>query len=163
MHLILALSLLSIDPVELARDGKAALAIVVGEKASPAVRATANDLAKYLSQISGGKFKIAADDTDLGIIVGRPSDFSRPPLKVEFGSGPFEREDYILRSRPRALYLLGASDLAVSHAVWDLLDRLTKVYMSPAAEFPAPRRPGYVVRYTIGRIGGVGPWVSPKT
>jgi PPOX class probable F420-dependent enzyme len=46
---------------------------------------------------------------------------------------------------------------------WDLLDRLTKVYMSPATEFPAPRGPGYIVRYAIGRIGGVGPWVVPKT
>jgi len=124
MHLLLAFALLTVDPVDLARDGKAALAIVVGVHASPAVRASADELAKYLGRISGGTFKIAADDTDLGIIVGQPSDFSRAPLKVEFGTGPFEREDYILRSRPRALYLLGASDLAVSHAVWDLLDRL---------------------------------------
>ncbi|MGP0036583.1 MAG: PPOX class F420-dependent oxidoreductase [Solirubrobacteraceae bacterium] len=41
---------------------------------------------------------------------------------------------------------------------WDLLNRLTKVYTSPDAEFPAPRGPGYIVRYSIERIGGVGPW-----
>ena len=40
---------------------------------------------------------------------------------------------------------------------WDLLNRLTKVYTSPDAEFPAPRGPGYIVRYSIERIGGVGP------
>ena len=28
---------------------------------------------------------------------------------------------------------------------WDLLNRLTKVYTSPDAEFPAPRGPGYIV------------------
>jgi PPOX class probable F420-dependent enzyme len=44
---------------------------------------------------------------------------------------------------------------------WDLLNRLAKVYMSPDAEFPAPRGPGYIVRYAVERIGGVGPWV-PK-
>lgn len=43
---------------------------------------------------------------------------------------------------------------------WDLLDRLTKVYVSKDTEFPAPRGPGYVVRYSVERIGGVGPWAS---
>jgi PPOX class probable F420-dependent enzyme len=43
---------------------------------------------------------------------------------------------------------------------WDLLNRLAKVYMSPDAEFPAPKVSGYVVRYSVERIGGVGPWVS---
>jgi PPOX class probable F420-dependent enzyme len=43
---------------------------------------------------------------------------------------------------------------------WELLSRLTKVYMSPDATFPAPRASGYVIRYRIERIGGVGPWVA---
>jgi PPOX class probable F420-dependent enzyme len=41
---------------------------------------------------------------------------------------------------------------------WDLLDRLTKVYVTPDTEFPAPRGPGYTVRYSVERVGGVGPW-----
>ncbi|GAA0234132.1 PPOX class F420-dependent oxidoreductase [Cryptosporangium japonicum] len=45
-----------------------------------------------------------------------------------------------------------------SDDAWDLLDRLTKVYMSPQDTFPAPRGPGFVVRYRVGRVGGVGPW-----
>jgi PPOX class probable F420-dependent enzyme len=47
-----------------------------------------------------------------------------------------------------------------SDEAWDLLDRLTKVYMSPDDEFPAPKGPGYVVRYKVERIGGVGPWTN---
>jgi PPOX class probable F420-dependent enzyme len=47
-----------------------------------------------------------------------------------------------------------------SDEAWDLLDRLTKVYMSPDDEFPAPKGPGYIVRYTVERIGGVGPWTN---
>lgn len=43
-----------------------------------------------------------------------------------------------------------------SNAAWDLLDQLTKTYLSPAAEFPAPKGPGYIVRYEIERISGVG-------
>jgi PPOX class probable F420-dependent enzyme len=46
-----------------------------------------------------------------------------------------------------------------SDEAWSLLNRLAKVYISPDAEFPAPKGPGYVVRYSIERIGGVGPWV----
>jgi PPOX class probable F420-dependent enzyme len=45
---------------------------------------------------------------------------------------------------------------------WDLLNRLAKVYVSPDTEVPAPRGPGYIVRYSVGRIGGVGPWASPS-
>ena len=43
---------------------------------------------------------------------------------------------------------------------WELLSRLTKVYMSPDATFPAPRASGYVIRYRIDRISGVGPWAA---
>lgn len=45
-----------------------------------------------------------------------------------------------------------------TEAAWELLDRLAKVYMAPDANFPAPRGPGYLVRYAVERIGGVGPW-----
>ena len=45
-----------------------------------------------------------------------------------------------------------------SEQAWDLLDRLTKVYLTPDAEFPAPKGPGYLVRYQVERIRGVGPW-----
>jgi PPOX class probable F420-dependent enzyme len=41
---------------------------------------------------------------------------------------------------------------------WELLNRLTKVYMAPDAEFPAPRGEGHIIRYTVERVGGVGPW-----
>jgi PPOX class probable F420-dependent enzyme len=43
---------------------------------------------------------------------------------------------------------------------WDLLDRLAKVYIAPDAGFPEPRRSGYLVRYTVERIAGVGPWAA---
>lgn len=45
----------------------------------------------------------------------------------------------------------------------DLLGRLGKVYVGPDFEFPAPPdADGYVVRYSVDRIGGVGPW-APTT
>jgi PPOX class probable F420-dependent enzyme len=47
-----------------------------------------------------------------------------------------------------------------SEAAWDLLNRLAKTYMSPDSEFPAPKGPGYIARYEIERVGGVGPWAA---
>src|SRR4051794_20611503 len=45
-----------------------------------------------------------------------------------------------------------------SEDAWELLDRLAKIYMGPGITFPAPRGPGYIVRYGVERVGGVGPW-----
>ena len=110
--------------VELARGQRALLPVVVGAEASAAIKATAAELAQYLSRMSGAEFKVETGDGSAGIVVGRPADFAKLPFAVQFGAGPFEREDYVLRSQPKGLYLLGASDLAVSHAAWDLLYRL---------------------------------------
>ena len=47
-----------------------------------------------------------------------------------------------------------------SDEAWDVLDGLAKTYLGPDVTFPAPRDPGFVVRYTIERVGGIGPWAS---
>jgi PPOX class probable F420-dependent enzyme len=56
--------------------------------------------------------------------------------------------------------LYARATIEPSDQAWDLLDRLVKVYVAADATFPAPRAPGYIVRYTIDRIGGVGPWAA---
>jgi PPOX class probable F420-dependent enzyme len=65
--------------------------------------------------------------------------------------GVFLNEYAVLRAR---------ASVTPTDEAWDLLNRLTKVYMSPETEFPAPKGPGYVVRYTVERVGGVGPWAA---
>jgi PPOX class probable F420-dependent enzyme len=65
--------------------------------------------------------------------------------------GVFLNEYAVLRAR---------ATVQPSDDAWSLLNRLAKVYMAPDAEFPAPKGPGYVVRYSVERIGGVGPWAS---
>jgi hypothetical protein len=52
------------------------------------------------------------------------------------------------------------ADIEPSDEAWELLDRLTKVYVSPDSTFPAPKGPGYIVRYSIERAGGIGPWAT---
>ena len=46
-----------------------------------------------------------------------------------------------------------------STRIWELMERHAKAYVSPDAQFPAPEgsEPGFIVRYSITRIGGIGP------
>ena len=110
--------------VHLAGEGKSLAPVVISPKASDSVKSSAKDLATYLGRISGSEFKIEEGDGSSGIVVGMAKDFEKLPIPFEASSSPFEREDYVLRSHGKSLYLLGATDLAVSHAVWDLLHRL---------------------------------------
>lgn len=114
----------SAGEMALSRDGKAAMPVVVSPNVSEDTRKSAQDLVRYLGQISGGEFVLESGDGSKGIVVGLATDFSRLPFKVEFENGLFGREEYLLRSTESGLYLIGASEMAVSHAVWDTLHRL---------------------------------------
>jgi hypothetical protein len=64
--------------------------------------------------------------------------------------GVFMNPYAVLRARAAA---------APSDGTWDLLNRLAKVYVSPDTEFPAPRGPGYIVRYSVERMARLSPGV----
>lgn len=66
--------------------------------------------------------------------------------------GVFLADHAVVRAR--------ASIEGPTEGAWELLDRLAKVYMAPDAAFPAPRASGYIVRYAVERVGGVGPWTQ---
>lgn len=111
--------------VALARDGKALLRIVVAEKAPDRVQQAARTLAAYLGKISGASFAVAHGEGTSGIAVGLPAHF--PGLKVPQlpdPGDPTRREDYLLHSHAGGVHVLGTTELAVEHAVWDLLYRL---------------------------------------
>lgn len=110
---------------KLAVAGTAAQPVVIGAKASVATRTAATELAAMLEKISGGKFEVKAGDGRTGIAVGTAADFPGLQLATEFdATDAWRREDYLLRSHAGGVYVIGATDLAVSHAVWDLLYRL---------------------------------------
>ena len=111
------------EEIQLCRAKLALLPIVTGPNASDATRESAGQLASYLQKISGVSFEHQAGDGSVGICVGLPGDFEKLPFPVRFKKGPFDRERYLLRSGKENLWLLGATDLAVQHAVWDLLHR----------------------------------------
>jgi len=124
VSLLLTASAAEPDTCVLAQGGKARLPIIIAPGASSAVRTHVQELAAMLTRLGAGGIRIEDGDGSHGIVVGRPADFPALSPPIPFANDPFKREDYVLRSRADGLWLLGASDLAVSHAVWDLLQRL---------------------------------------
>ena len=112
--------------VKLAQDGRALLPIVISADASPETKKMAATLADYLKRISGGEFKVetgALSADAPGISLGLASQFGAAMKDLQ-SDDPTKSEDYVLRSHANGLVMAGASEMAVGHAVWDLLYRL---------------------------------------
>ncbi|QDU94738.1 DUF4838 domain-containing protein [Lignipirellula cremea] len=159
--------------VRLAEDGKALLPIVVSPAASDEVKAYAAELADYLQRISGAPFEVKSGDGQTGLAIGRASDF--PLLKPDVdlsGKLAERREDYQLRSHVQGVWLLGATDQAVRHAVWDFLYRLGHRQFFPGEHWEViPSQPQLTVEvdafehpsYASRRIWyGYGAWDYAK-
>jgi hypothetical protein len=116
---------LALTRIELSRAGKASVPVVLAKNATVRVRNAAADLTTYLNRISGTEFTTCAGDGTNGIAVGLPADFPSLNLaKALEVKNIADREAYILKSHKDGLYVIGATELAVEHAVWDLLHRL---------------------------------------
>lgn len=125
--LVFAPAVIAVTPVKvlIAEDGKALLPIIISENASASTKSNASKLAEYLGKIGGAKFKIETGDGTSGISIGLATDFPALKLASTFKSDDIlKREEYLLRTHAGGLLVLGASDLAVQHGVWDLLSRL---------------------------------------
>ncbi len=82
----------------------------------------------------------------------------RDPRVVLSFDGPRDHEAFL---NPYAV-LRARATVEPSTGAWNLLNRLTKVYLSPASEFPGAKGPGYIARYTVERVSGVGPWIAKQ-
>jgi PPOX class probable F420-dependent enzyme len=78
----------------------------------------------------------------------------RDPRVVLSFDAPAEPGTFL---RPYAV-LKATATIEHGEKAWDLLNRLAKVYVAPGAEFPAAKASGWVMRYSVARISGVGPW-----
>jgi PPOX class probable F420-dependent enzyme len=81
----------------------------------------------------------------------------RDPRVVLSLEGPREPGVFLA---PYAVIRARAAIEGPSEDAWELLDRLAKVYVTPDTTFPAPRGEGWIVRYSVERVGGVGPWAQ---
>lgn len=121
-------------PCRLAAKGKALVPIVVGAKANASVRHSAEELRDMLQKITGAAFRIQTGDGRRGLAVGMQGDF--PGLAADArlaaaaraaGDDPTVRltmfQSYVLLSHAGGLQAVGATELAVEYAIWDLLQR----------------------------------------
>lgn len=121
----LALPLSAQEPFPVAKDGRDAAPIVIASDAGEDTRAHAAALAEILGRMTGREFMVTEGDGSNGIVVGTIEEFPELAAAVGLDPDPLKgREDYHLRSEAGRLLLIGATELAVSHAVWDLAHRL---------------------------------------
>jgi hypothetical protein len=109
----------------IAMEGKSIWPVVISDGASKQTIEAASTLSEYLNKISGAEFRLKSGDGTEGIAVGIYSDFPSLSVGVRFEPEDMsKREEYLLRSHKGGIYVIGATELAVRHAVWDFLYRL---------------------------------------
>lgn len=111
--------------ITLAEAGEVRQAVVVAPEASAAVREVAAELAEMLERITGAAFEVTEGDGTRGLALGVATDFDGLPADFVFApDDPLRREEYRIRSHEDGLWLIGATETAVRHGVWDFLERL---------------------------------------
>jgi len=139
----------------LARNGEACLPVVVSESASESTRSVAEELARYLGQITGAQFEVVAGDGRAGIVLGTIDEFPMPgradiaaALEIR---GAFDgKEAYVIRTEPARVLLLGATELGASHAAFRFLEELGCRWFFPAKEWEVvPSRPSLRVSLNV--------------
>lgn len=110
--------------IEITRNGKALIPIVVAKTADQRTLSAANSLADQLRRISGAAFEVITGNPDKGIVIGTVADFKELfPLKIDQNDMTIN-ELYYLRTHNKGVNILGVSPLAVENAVWDILQRI---------------------------------------
>lgn len=108
-----------------ASEGQAKFKVVVSPTATDTVKKHVADLAAMLEKISGAKFEIVAGDGQDGIAVGTAADFPQAPVNGRLDSQDVMRGDeYIIKTHAKGIWLVGATDVAAGHAVWDFIYRM---------------------------------------
>lgn len=139
--LALASPLFAADPFPIAENGRAGVPVVISAKASEQTKAVAAELATYLDKITGARFEVKVGDGSAGIVLGTRDEFEVAKGKLEIREGYDGREAFVVEAFQSGLRLLGATDLAVSHAVFYFLESLGCRWFFPSKEWEViPRK-----------------------
>ena len=116
---LLAGTVASAADLTITRDGRPAAVLVVGTR-SDSARQAAGELLGFIERISGTKLEITDAPGDrpflwLGLLRDCPEEAQRVPLKPE---------TLCIFTTPRGLYLTGADDAALAHAIYAFLEKL---------------------------------------
>lgn len=122
--------------VALSANERAMQAITIAPAASEESKELAKTLAGYLQRITGANFAVKTGDGQSGIVLGTSQEFPALGLQGEFAPDDLtRREEYLLRSHANGVWLIGATGLAVEHAMWDFLHRLGYRQFFPGAHW----------------------------
>jgi hypothetical protein len=134
-----ALGVAAAGPVELelARGKQALQPIVISSQASPSTEAVAAELADYLKRITGAEFKVQAGDGSRGLVLGTLAEFPSPDLAkpLEIRDGFNGKEAFAIRTEPKRILLIGATDLGASHAAFRFLEEIGCRWFFPPKEW----------------------------
>jgi len=136
----------------LATNKTATMPIVIADKASKDTQDVAGLLAQYLEKMSGAKFQVKVGDGKTGIVLGTLAEFPTPSLNkaLEIRHLTDGKEAYAIRTEPKRLLLLAATQKGVSHAAFRLLEELGCRRYFPAPEWEVvPALPSIRVNLTV--------------
>ena len=135
-------------PFEVVKSGGIVAPVVHRPGASAGVVSAAGKLATKLSAILGTTVPVITGDGSTGIAVGVGSDFSTWPFDGSHFSttDSSRREEYALRSHADGVWVAGATDLAVTNAIWELLYQIGYRYYVPDPHWEIiPSQPELVI------------------
>ncbi len=121
------------ETIALASKEKAVYRIVSPISATSTENFAAEELKKYLEQISKATFEITTKIADHSIIVSSINSFQKiePGLNIP----SLEKEEYGIFKRGEKLCLVGGSDNALLYAVYDFLSGLGCRWLAPDFDF----------------------------
>lgn len=126
---------------QLAEGGKATSSIVLGASATSPEKTAAQELAKYLAQVTGGTFSVLtepqAPTSKTNIYVGPTVQAEHHGLKAD-ALGP---EEWIIRTVGNNLFLLGGRPRGTLYAVYRFLEDTVGVHWWNPWEETVPRKP----------------------
>ena len=103
--------------VDLVRDGQARFTLVLDQDQDERNKVSVADLVRCVRVMTGVAIPRDKTSHDLPFYIGEASEFSE--LGVEVPS--LEKEQFLLRVTPEAVYLIGGSSLGTQHGIYTIL------------------------------------------
>lgn len=116
----------------LASKGKAIYNVVTPFDGSASEKFAANELIRYLNQISGSKFVLSNHLKDKSIVVCDASSFIKMNVK---NSPSLHNEMSAILVRNNVIYLIGGNDRSVIYSVYTFLNKIGCQWFSPEFSF----------------------------
>ena len=140
-------STLSAADITLTRGGKGSCTIIIDDQASPQVRHAAEELARFLEEISGATFPIANDRTEIKtqVICVGPSLIADDRL-VKVDRSKLGKEGFTITTGHNALAIIGGEPRGTLYGVYSFLeDELGCRWFTPDCR-RIPKQPSMVIR-----------------